>query len=131
MGSINVSIFEGHIGQEPTLKEFDSGSAVCDLRVAIKVGWGDREHTRWENVKIWGALAPIVAQLPVGQRVYIKGELDAEEWETAEGQKRVKLFTTVGRGGGISWDSPREQRSERTQSDDNEPPPIEAEDIPF
>jgi len=127
MGSISRIVVEGNLGHTPELRQTQSGKDVCNLRVAVRCGWGDRESTWWVSAVVWGKLAPIVAQLDKGQRVIVDGRPSVRKWKARDGAEREEMEIDVD---AVSWDAKRVE-AKPAQSDDNEPPPIEAEDIPF
>jgi single-stranded DNA-binding protein len=52
---------------------------VCNLRIGVRVGYGDRAVTVWRDVSVWGKPAEWAAELRKGDRVTVMGEMTARE----------------------------------------------------
>ena len=93
MPNLNQVTLIGHVGKEPELKYTQSGSAVCQLSLAVNRGYGDFKKTVWLQVAIWGKAAETASTLiHKGSTVLICGELNMDEWEDkATGQRRSKI----------------------------------------
>lgn len=95
-GSVNKVILVGNLGADPEIRRTQSGSPVCNLRVATSESWRDkgtgerRERTEWHRVVIFNeGLCRIAEQyLRKGSKVYLEGQLQTREWEDQSGQKR-------------------------------------------
>jgi len=90
---INKAIIIGNLGADPDLKTTNSGTPVCELRVAtsdrFKSGDEWKERTEWHRVVVWGRTAENAAQyLAKGRRVYVEGRIQTREWEGQDGAKR-------------------------------------------
>ena len=88
--NVNVVVITGNLTQDPELRHLGSGTAVCELRVAVnsrrKDGneWVDKPN--FFNVVVWGAQGENCAQyLSKGRPVAIEGRLDWREWEAKDG----------------------------------------------
>jgi single-strand DNA-binding protein len=88
--NVNVVVITGNLTQDPELRHLGSGTAVCELRVAVnsrrKEGneWVDKPN--FFNVVVWGAQGENCAQyLSKGRPVAIEGRLDWREWEAKDG----------------------------------------------
>jgi single-stranded DNA-binding protein len=68
----------GNLGADAEKREVN-GQQVCNLRVACKVGYGDRAVSTWWDVSVWGKPAEWAAELRKGDRVTVMGELQARE----------------------------------------------------
>ncbi len=86
----------GNLGNDPVLKNFDSGQSVTEFRMATSERWknksGERqERTEWHNIVIWGKTAEVAAQyLKKGSRIYIEGRIAYRSWEDDQGVKKYK-----------------------------------------
>jgi single-strand DNA-binding protein len=91
--NVNVVVITGNLTRDPELRHIGSGTAVCDLRVAVnsrrKEGqeWVDKPN--YFDVTVWGAQGENCAQfLSKGRPVAVEGRLDWREWEAKDGGKR-------------------------------------------
>jgi len=90
--NINVVVITGNLTQDPELRHLGSGTAVCELRVAVNSRRKDGSTGEWVdkpnyfNVTVWGAQGENCANyLSKGRPVAIEGRLDWREWEAKEG----------------------------------------------
>ncbi len=83
-----------HLGHDPEMVSFASGSNLVKLRIATNESYKDKEGnyndvTQWHTVSAWGGLAERMASsLVKGQHVLITGKLENRSWEDKEGNKR-------------------------------------------
>ena len=68
----------GNLGADAGKREVN-GQQVCNLRVGVRVGYGDRAVSTWWDVSVWGKPAEWAAELRKGDRVTVMGELQARE----------------------------------------------------
>ena len=68
----------GNLGADAEKREVN-GQQVCNLRVGVRVGYGDRAVTVWRDVSVWGKPAEWAAELRKGDRVTVMGEMTARE----------------------------------------------------
>ncbi len=90
--NINVVVITGNLTQDPELRHLGSGTAVCELRVAVNSRRKDGTTGEWVdkpnyfNVTVWGAQGENCANyLSKGRPVAIEGRLDWREWEAKDG----------------------------------------------
>jgi single-strand DNA-binding protein len=90
--NINVVVITGNLTQDPELRHLGSGTAVCELRVAVNSRRKDGATGEWVdkpnyfNVTVWGAQGENCANyLSKGRPVAIEGRLDWREWEAKDG----------------------------------------------
>jgi single-strand DNA-binding protein len=94
MASINRVVLVGNLTKDPELRHTPSGTAVCNLRLAVNTRrkdetgqWVDKPNYFDETV--WGNQGERCAQyLSKGRPVAVDGRLEWREWETPEGNKR-------------------------------------------
>ena len=99
MASFNKVVLVGNLTRDPELRTVGSGSAVCELGLAInrtyKVQGEKREEVTFVDVTCWGKTAEIAEQyLAKGRQILIEGRLTLSEWEDKDGNKRSKLRVT-------------------------------------
>lgn len=72
----------GFLSRDPELRSTRNDDQVCQLNVAVKQGWGEREQTNWFRVQVWGKRAKSLADnLRKGVKVNVVGELSIGEYE--------------------------------------------------
>jgi single-strand DNA-binding protein len=98
--NVNVVVITGNLTQDPELRHIGSGTAVCELRVAVnsrrKEGndWVDKPN--YFNVTVWGAQGENCANyLSKGRPVAIEGRLDWREWEAKEGGGKRQAVSII------------------------------------
>ncbi len=96
MASVNKVIIVGNLGRDPEMRYTPDGMAICNVSVATKSTWKDRntgerrEETEWHRVVFHNRLAEIAGEyLKKGRPVYIEGRLKTRKWQDkATGQDR-------------------------------------------
>ena len=99
MASVNRVILVGNLTRDPEVRYIPSGSAVCELGLAVNRSWFDKqsnqrkEETTFVDVTLWGRTAELAGEyLSKGRPVLIEGRLQMDSWEDKQtGQKRSKL----------------------------------------
>ncbi|MBL8809399.1 MAG: single-stranded DNA-binding protein [Planctomycetaceae bacterium] len=99
MASFNKVILVGNLTRDPEVRYTPSGTAVCDISLAVNSNWTDRktnerkEEVTFIDVTLWGRTAEIAGEyLTKGRPVLIEGRLQQDRWDDKEtGQKRSKL----------------------------------------
>lgn len=92
--NVNVVVITGNLTRDPELRHLGSGTAVCELRVAVNSrrkdqsgNWVDKPN--YFDVVVWGAQGENCSTyLSKGRPVAIEGRLDWREWEAKDGGKR-------------------------------------------
>ena len=81
---MNLFSFTGNLGQDAEVKTVGGGTTLCEMSVAVKSGYGDKEKTNWVRCVMFGKKAE--GQLPCyltkGTSVAVSGELSLEQWES-------------------------------------------------
>jgi len=93
-GNINRVVLVGNLTRDPELRHTPSGTAVCNLRLAVNTRrkdetgqWVDKPN--YFDITVWGNQGERCAQyLTKGRPVAVDGRLEWREWETPEGNKR-------------------------------------------
>jgi single-strand DNA-binding protein len=99
--NVNRVVITGNQTRDPELPHTGSGTAVCDLRVAVNArrknqagAWVDKAN--YFDVVVWGARATNCAEyLAKGRKVAVEGRLDWQEWEAKDGsgkRQAVKIM---------------------------------------
>jgi single-strand DNA-binding protein len=97
--SFNRVIIMGNLTRDPEVRYIPSGSAVCDIGVAVNRSWYDKqsnsrkEEVCFVDVTLWGRTAEVAGEyLSKGRSVHIEGYLKMDEWQDkTSGAKRTKL----------------------------------------
>jgi len=108
---VNKVIIMGNLGRDPEVRFTKSGTAVCNMRVAVterrKNGDSWEDHTEWIDLVAWGKTAENCGQyLAKGRQLYAEGRLQTRKWQDKNGQDRYStevhcqsvLFLGGGRG---------------------------------
>ena len=97
MNSINHVLLLGNLTRDPELRYTPSGTAVCQLGVALNRRWKDQagemqQETTFVDVTVWARQAETVAAyLTKGRAVAVEGRLQLDTWETEAGERRSRL----------------------------------------
>ncbi|TKB47840.1 single-stranded DNA-binding protein [Thalassotalea mangrovi] len=90
---VNKVIIVGNLGQDPEVRFFPSGGAVCNVTIATSESWKDKqtgeqkEITEWHRVVFNNRLAEIAGEyLKKGSKVYVEGRLQTRKWQNQQGQ---------------------------------------------
>jgi len=97
--NINTVAITGNLTKEPKLTNFEGGSSVCEMRVAVNTRRKNSETGEWEDkpnyfdVKAWNKRGVACSEhLEKGSPVAVVGRLDWREWEAKDGSgKRQKV----------------------------------------
>ncbi len=87
-GSVNKVILIGNLGQDPEIRNMQSGDRVANFSVATSETWKDKsgekqERTQWHKVVVFNQNVVGVVEKFVkkGSKVYIEGQLETRKWE--------------------------------------------------
>ena len=80
----------GRLTAPPELKTLESGSTVCELRIATD--GRNTDDTEYLAVSVWGRTGEACAEhLAKGQAVTVSGPLTGSAWITTDGNPRYQL----------------------------------------
>jgi single-strand DNA-binding protein len=102
MANLNRVMLMGRLTRDPETRYTKTGTAVCDLSLAInrvlpaaeQEGGGERrEEVTYVDITLWGKTAEVAQQyLTKGRGVFIEGRLQLDTWDDQQtGQKRSRL----------------------------------------
>ena len=132
MPDLNKVFLAGRLTRNPTLRYIPSGTAVCELGLAVTRKYtpkdGEpREETLFINVTCWGKTAEYVGEnFSKGRPIMVEGRLKSDEWEDKNtGQKRTKIEITADRVQALDWEkrdghsapAPRDQTADVPEDD--------------
>src|SRR5213080_5255250 len=95
--NINRVVLTGNLTRDPELRNTNSGTSVCSLRIATNSRRKDAsgnwvEKPNYFDVTVWGAQGENCAQyLSKGRPVAIDGRLNWREWQDKDGNKRQSV----------------------------------------
>ena len=107
-GSINKVILVGNVGQEPQIRQMQSGQKVASFSLATSDRWRDRtsgeqkEQTEWHRVVIFNPSLVDVAErmLQKGTKLYLEGSLRTRKWQNQQGTDQYTTEVTLNPFGG-------------------------------
>lgn len=132
MASLNKVLLVGNLTKDPELKFIPSGSAVCNIRLAVNRKWktdaGEvKEDTCFVGIVVWGKQAEACGEhLKKGSAALFEGRLQSRSWETDTHEKRSVLEVVAERVQFLSYSKPA-----GGQDAGQGQPPVGDDDIPF
>lgn len=98
--NINVVVLGGNLVRDPELRYTPSGTAICEFTIANSKKY--KQNDEWidkagfYNCICWGKRGEIINEhFEKGKPILVKGELDFQQWETKEGDKRSTVKINV------------------------------------
>ena len=121
---ISKAILVGRVGSTPKVN-----GKVVTFSVATNKNWKDKdgnkqERATWHSIVSFGKLAEICATyLKKGQLVYIEGDIQDNNWEDSEGNKRksVEIVANSMQMLGGKGDKPQEEDVPMGSADETVP----------
>jgi single-strand DNA-binding protein len=142
--SVNKAILVGYVGTDPEVRYLDSGTPVCNFRLATSEVYKNKNgekvtNTEWHNIVLWRGLAETAEKyVKKGSQLYIEGRIKTRSWDDKEGNKRytTEIICDVLQMLGKKTDEPPEsQKQEKVNSsedkEENNLEIEEADDLPF
>lgn len=123
MASYNRVILVGNVTRDPELKYIPSGTAVCELNLAINDRRKNQsgewiEDTTFLTVVLWAKQAETASQyLTKGSPVLVEGRLKLDTWEK-DGRKQSKLSVVGERFQMLGKRTDQPQRNEPQRQSD-------------
>ncbi len=136
MSKINLIVLGGNLTRDPELKYTATGTAICEFTIANSKKWKDangdwKEKPGFYNCICWGRRGETINEhFSKGKSIQVQGELEFQQWEDKDGNKRnavkinVSTFWFVGSKDGANSSSGSNASS--LPSND-----IDEEEIPF
>lgn len=118
---VNKVILVGRLGQDPELNYTDSGTAVCNMRMATGDSYTNRDGervdtTEWHDVVAWGGLGETCGEyLDKGRQIYVEGSLQTRSWEDRDGNKRYSTEVKARDVVFLSGDGQKQGRTHQAQ----------------
>lgn len=131
---MNCATFSGRIGNDADVRYTPSGSAVCDVSIAVNKG--KDKPPLWIKATFWGKLAESLGQyLTKGKMINVAGPVDLELWTNNQsGEPQGKITVTVREfsfGGGNGSENQQQSNPAPEQRQQPQYREISDEDIPF
>lgn len=102
MSSIrNRVLLIGNLGQDPEIKELDSGRKMAKFSIATNEVFRNQAgdlitETQWHRLIAWGRTAEVAEQyLSKGSEIAIDGKIQTRNYEDASGEKRYTTEVVV------------------------------------
>lgn len=95
MAGVNKVILIGNLGDEPSIRSTQTGTAVANASLCTSEKFKDQqgnttEHNEWHRLVFWGRLADIVGQYcHKGSKLYVEGKIQSRQYDDKEGIKRT------------------------------------------
>lgn len=120
---VNRVTILGNLGNDPEVKQTNSGSAIANLTVATSESWNDkatgekREAVEWHRVVLFGKLAEVAGEyLRKGSQVYIEGQLRTRKWTDNAGVEKYTTEIVVGMNGVMQMIGGKQEANQQKQS---------------
>ncbi len=137
MPDMNKVFLAGRLTRDPELRYIPSGTAVCELGLAVSRKYRtkdgeQREDTVFIDVTCWDKTAEFVGEnFHKGRPIMVEGRLKSDEWEDKNtGQKRTKIMVTADRVQSLDWDDRGSAPARKPEPRAIEEP-VPEDDIPF
>ena len=142
---VNQVTIIGNLGRDPEVRYTQSGSAICNLSVAVgerkKNGEEWVDHTEWVRVVCFGRTAENAGQyLAKGRQVYVSGRMQTTKYKDRDGIEKYSTEVVAREVlflGGLSSEPPRGLPAQKRNSYGAEPEeqkPVDGfydDDLPF
>lgn len=80
--SVNIVMLVGRVGIDPDVKYFESGSVVCNLRLAVNRPTSKTDKPDWFDLELWDKRAEVAANyVRKGSLIGVKGSLKFDRWQ--------------------------------------------------
>lgn len=92
---LNQVTIMGRLCADPELRRTQSGTAVCNARIAVERDYADQNGERvtdFFDVAAWRGTAEFLCKyFPKGRKVVLDGRLQTRSWTDRDGNKRVTV----------------------------------------
>ena len=97
MAAVNRVFLMGNLTRDPELRKTPSGMSVSDLGLAVSEKYKNKEgkvveSTCFADIVVWGRQAETCCEfLTKGSQVMVEGQLQLDQWQTDNGEKRTRM----------------------------------------
>lgn len=91
---VNKVILLGNLGDEPSFRQTNNGTAVANISLCTSDYYTDQtgkkiEQSEWHRLVFWGKLAEIAHQfLHKGAKIYVEGKIQTRDYTDKQNVKR-------------------------------------------
>ena len=127
MANLNKVQLIGRLGQDPEIKDTDSGKKVANVSLATNDFWNDasgnkQERTEWHRLVFWERLAILAeSYLKKGSQIYVEGSLQTRDY-MKDDEKRYITEVKVFKLEFLSSNEPEQIQQSAQQPAPKEPP---------
>ena len=127
MANLNKVQLIGRLGQDPEIKDTDSGKKVANVSLATNDFWNDasgnkQERTEWHRLVFWERLATLAeSYLKKGSQIYVEGSLQTRDY-MKDDEKRYITEVKVFKLEFLSSNEPEQIQQSAQQPAPKEPP---------
>ena len=88
----------GNLGADPKVRHLESGTTICELRLATNDTYRNRDgdrvtRTEWHTIKAYGKLAEVFEKhLRSGSKIAVAGTLRYDKWVDKHDQRRTSAY---------------------------------------
>lgn len=119
---INNVVLTGRPVREPEVRETAGGMAVCSFTLAVEDGFGEKKHTSFIPVKVFGKTAENCGKyLGKGRLCGVQGKIQTGSYEKKDGSKVYTTDVIADRVDFIEWG---EKSSVKSAESSTEPTPF-------
>ncbi|ASG68927.1 single-stranded DNA-binding protein [Francisella halioticida] len=88
-GTVNKVILLGRLGNDPEIRQTQSGTIVATISLATNEVFKEETQTEWHRVVIFGKGAEVIQQYcKKGDALYVEGRIRTNKWQDNSGQDR-------------------------------------------
>ncbi len=96
MANFNRCEIIGNVGSDPQTRATQGGKSVTSFSVAVNQGNQQNQKTTWFKVQCWEKLSDVAQKwVKKGDRIFIAGPIEGNEWKTNQGEARFDLQITA------------------------------------
>ena len=101
--NLNRICLAGHLTRDPVVRKTNGGTEVADMGLAINEEYTAKDgktvqQTCFVDFVAWGKTANAAGEhLKKGDPLLVEGSLVTEQWETQQGEKRIRLRVRASR----------------------------------
>ena len=88
-GTVNKVVLLGRLGQNPEVRQTQTGMTVATLNLATNEVVKQETQTEWHRVIVFGKAAETIQQYSKkGDQLFIEGRIRTSKWQDKEGNNR-------------------------------------------
>jgi single-strand DNA-binding protein len=88
-GTVNKVILLGRLGQNPEVRQTQTGTTVATLSLATNEIVKEETQTEWHRVIVFGKAAETIQQYSKkGDQLFIEGRIRTSKWQDKEGKDK-------------------------------------------